>query len=160
MPTIRVAFAIACVLTVAVWRSQAFLFSRPADASAPRFGGLESHAARVEIFETGPSPTEAEKPSLLDARAFDGPANATAPRGGFDNESNSNASAAVFSRSLSFHVCNGFANQRLSIVYAAIIAKETRRSLCLPRLLLDGTQDDTSKETISLNSNVTNFGSF
>ena len=30
----------------------------------------------------------------------------------------------------------------------------------MPRLLLDGTQDDTSKETNSLNSNVTDFGSF
>jgi len=64
------------------------------------------------------------------------------------------------SRFLSFQVCNGFANQRLSIIYAAIIAKETNRSLHLPRLLLDGTQEDTSKETNSLNSKSTHFGTF
>jgi len=61
---------------------------------------------------------------------------------------------------LSFQVCNGFANQRLSIIYAAIIAKETGRSLYLPRLLLDGTQHDTSKATTLLNSDAIEFGTF
>jgi hypothetical protein len=40
--------------------------------------------------------------------------------------------ASLPRRFLSFQVCNGFANQRLSIMYAAIIAKETGRSLNLP----------------------------
>ena len=63
-------------------------------------------------------------------------------------------------RSLSFQVCNGFANQRLSIVYAAIIAKETGRSLRLPRLLLDGTQHDTLQTSTLLNSKATRFSNF
>ena len=51
-------------------------------------------------------------------------------------------------------------NQRLSIIYAAIIAKETRRSLCLPRLLLDGTQVDTSKEANLINYDASDFSTF
>ena len=68
--------------------------------------------------------------------------------------------AAVAPFSLSFQVCNGFANQRLSIIYAAIIAKETRRSLYLPRLLLDGTQVDTSKEANLINYDASDFSTF
>ena len=45
-------------------------------------------------------------------------------------------------------------------MYAAIIAKETGRSLNLPMLLLDGTQHDTSQRTTSLNSKTTRFGTF
>ena len=68
---------------------------------------------------------------------------------------------AVFPRRLlSFQVCNGFTNQRLSIIYAAIIAKEMGRSLYLPRLLLEGTQHDTSKATTLINSEATDFGTF
>lgn len=63
--------------------------------------------------------------------------------------------AALPRRFLSFQVCNGFDNQRLSI-----IAKETGRSLYLPMLLLDGTQHDTSQTTTSLNSKATRFSTF
>ena len=63
-------------------------------------------------------------------------------------------------RFLSFQACNGFANQRLSIIYAVIIAKETGRSLYLPRLLLDGTQHDTSQAVTLLNSKATRFSTF
>lgn len=41
---------------------------------------------------------------------------------------------------LQFEVCNGFANQRLSIVYGIIAAKRLNRTAVLPTLLLDGTQ--------------------
>jgi len=158
MPTIRVAFAIACVLTVGVWRSQAFLFSRPADASAPRFGGFESHATRVDMFESGTSSTDTATPSFSDERAFGGTAaDLNSSRNSFDDESNA---PTISSLSLSFHVCNGFANQRLSIIYAAIVAKETGRSLYLPRLLLDGTQHDTSKAATLRNSEATEFRTF
>jgi len=43
-------------------------------------------------------------------------------------------------RTLRFIVCNGFGNQRLAILYAAILAKETNRALVLPQLIGDGTQ--------------------
>ena len=75
MASLRVAFAIACVLTVAVWRSQAFLLSRPAGATGAKFGGFESHAARVVTLKSGPPPPpQAEIPTLIEAGAFDGPA--------------------------------------------------------------------------------------
>ncbi|KAI8467661.1 MAG: hypothetical protein J3K34DRAFT_523549 [Monoraphidium minutum] len=41
---------------------------------------------------------------------------------------------------LHFEVCNGFANQRLSIMYGLVIAKALGRAAVLPALLLDGTQ--------------------
>jgi len=130
--TIQVAFAIACVLTVAVWRSQAFLLSRPADTSGARFGDFKSHATRVVTLK-GVRPPRAEKPNpSAAAHLHETAAVATSFRGSFDVDANA---AAVVPFSLSFQVCNGFANQRLSIVYAAIIAKETGRSLCLPKLL-------------------------
>jgi len=43
-------------------------------------------------------------------------------------------------RTLRFIVCNGFGNQRLAILYAAILAKETNRALVLPQLIGEGTQ--------------------
>lgn len=43
-------------------------------------------------------------------------------------------------RTLHFDVCNGFANQRLAIVYGAITAKRLGRTAVLPTLILDGTQ--------------------
>lgn len=45
-------------------------------------------------------------------------------------------------RTLRFRVCNGFANQRLAILYAALIAKKTSRTLVLPALVGLGTQLD------------------
>ncbi|GBF98874.1 hypothetical protein Rsub_11478 [Raphidocelis subcapitata] len=43
-------------------------------------------------------------------------------------------------RTLSFEVCNGFANQRLALIYGLVIAKQLGRAAELPALLLDGTQ--------------------
>lgn len=43
-------------------------------------------------------------------------------------------------RTLRFKVCNGFANQRLSILYGALIAKKTDRALVLPMMVSVGTQ--------------------
>jgi GDP-fucose protein O-fucosyltransferase len=41
---------------------------------------------------------------------------------------------------LEFDVCNGFSNQKLSIVYAAALARRHGRHLVLPSLVRDGTQ--------------------
>jgi len=158
MASLRVAFAIACVLTVAVWRSQAFLLSRPAGATGAKFGGFESHAARVVTLKSGPPPPQAEKPTLIEAAAFDGPAAKAIASPGNSDAGFEVAAVAPFS--LSFHVCKGFANQRLSIIYAAILAKETGRSLYLPKLLLDGTQHNTTKEASLINSDATEFSKF
>jgi hypothetical protein len=47
---------------------------------------------------------------------------------------------AAGSKTLRFAVCNGFANQRLSIVYGILIAAKTRRVPVLPSLIADGRQ--------------------
>lgn len=44
------------------------------------------------------------------------------------------------SQTVSFEVCNGFANQRLSLVYGLVIAKKLGRAAVLPTMILDGTQ--------------------
>ncbi|BDA51623.1 hypothetical protein COCOBI_19-1790 [Coccomyxa sp. Obi] len=44
------------------------------------------------------------------------------------------------SSTLQFSTCNGFANQRLAIVYAVVMAKASHRSLVVPSLLLNGAQ--------------------
>ena len=62
--------------------------------------------------------------------------------------------------SLSFAVCNGFTNQRLSILYGMIIAKETGRSLVLPRLILNGVQYNTSATLYATAENSVKFGHF
>jgi len=46
---------------------------------------------------------------------------------------------------LAVQVCNGFGNQRLAIVYAALLAKDTSRSLVLPQLIGSGTQHSFSE---------------
>jgi hypothetical protein len=46
----------------------------------------------------------------------------------------------VVNRTLRFQVCNGFANQRLSIVYGALLARRTGRALVLPHLIAAGSQ--------------------
>jgi hypothetical protein len=156
--TIRVAFALACVVTVAVWRAQALSLSRPAVASgAIRFGAFESHATSVVTLKSVRPPRAGKPYPSVAAQLHETAAVVTSLRGNSDADPNV---AAVAPFSLSFQVCNGFANQRLSIIYAAIIAKETRRSLCLPRLLLDGTQIDTSKEANLINSDTSHFGTF
>lgn len=43
-------------------------------------------------------------------------------------------------QTLRFEVCNGFANQRLSVVYGIMLAARLQRSPVLPRLLSDGLQ--------------------
>jgi len=43
-------------------------------------------------------------------------------------------------RTLHFDVCNGFANQRLALVYGLVAAKRLGRAAVLPNLILDGTQ--------------------
>jgi hypothetical protein len=54
---------------------------------------------------------------------------------------------------ISFNVCNGFTNQRLSIVYGMLIARETNRLVVLPSLIKNGMQysahiSDASTNTI------------
>lgn len=41
---------------------------------------------------------------------------------------------------LSFQVCNGFANQRVAVLSGIILAAQLNRTVILPRLLLNGTQ--------------------
>jgi hypothetical protein len=43
-------------------------------------------------------------------------------------------------QTISFDVCNGFANQRIAIVTAALLAKRAQRALILPSLGVDGEQ--------------------
>lgn len=50
------------------------------------------------------------------------------------------ADAQPAARTLRFQVCNGFANQRLGIVYGVLFAARTNRTPVLPDLLEDGTQ--------------------
>jgi hypothetical protein len=50
------------------------------------------------------------------------------------------AAAAAPGRTVSFQVCNGFANQRLALVYGLVVAKQLGRAAVLPTLILDGTQ--------------------
>eukprot|EP00798_Chlamydomonas_sp_ICE-L_P015288 gene15288-21372_t len=47
---------------------------------------------------------------------------------------------ATASRTLRFKVCNGYANQRLSLVYGVLLAIKTGRSPVLPFMVADGTQ--------------------
>ncbi|KAI8477207.1 MAG: hypothetical protein J3K34DRAFT_381683 [Monoraphidium minutum] len=50
------------------------------------------------------------------------------------------AAGAPPHQTLSFQVCNGFANQRLALIYGLVIAKQLGRAAVLPTLILDGTQ--------------------
>ncbi|KAL4447483.1 hypothetical protein ABPG75_004702 [Micractinium tetrahymenae] len=43
---------------------------------------------------------------------------------------------------LSFQVCNGFANQRAALISGIVLAAQLNRTVILPRLLLNGTQPD------------------
>lgn len=58
---------------------------------------------------------------------------------------------------LDIETCNGFVNQRLSILYGLVIAKKTRRAVYLPMLRLNGRQfvDESSAA-----SNVVPFSKF
>jgi hypothetical protein len=48
--------------------------------------------------------------------------------------------ALPLKKTLSFSVCNGFANQRLSLLYGVVIAKHLNRDIYLPNLIEDGIQ--------------------
>jgi hypothetical protein len=50
------------------------------------------------------------------------------------------AQAVPLQKTLSFSVCNGFANQRLSLLYGIVIAKHLERDIYLPDLIDDGIQ--------------------
>ncbi|GAB4815033.1 hypothetical protein N2152v2_002079 [Parachlorella kessleri] len=47
-------------------------------------------------------------------------------------------------RTLSFTVCNGFANQRLALLNGVIVGKELNRAVVLPQLIAAGRQEDPS----------------
>ena len=47
-------------------------------------------------------------------------------------------------RTLSFQTCNGFANQRISLVLGIVLAKELQRHVLLPGFILNGVQMDAS----------------
>lgn len=63
---------------------------------------------------------------------------------GAEGEQSSNtaltAAPIISSRTLQFKVCNGFTNQRLSLVYGILLAVKTGRSPVLPCLLSNGMQ--------------------
>ena len=44
------------------------------------------------------------------------------------------------SGTLDFKLCNGYANQLLSLFYGAVLALESNRQMVIPKALLDGTQ--------------------
>lgn len=67
--------------------------------------------------------------------------------------------AAEAKGTMSFKVCNGFANQRLSLLYGMILAKETKRTTFLPELIADGMQMEL-KDVMADDGNAVSFGSF
>lgn len=48
-------------------------------------------------------------------------------------------------KTLSFEVCGGFADQRLSLIYGMIIAKRLARAVVLPSLIVDGVTKDSGR---------------
>lgn len=48
-------------------------------------------------------------------------------------------------QTLRFKVCNGFANQRLAVVYGMLVAAKTGRSPVVPVLIGEGTQNTTQE---------------
>jgi hypothetical protein len=149
----RVVLAVACILAI-IWPSKASLATQRARLTGVRGKRVQTERKSVEKFLS-----EKKTSTKSSASAHAAAADATFPLGSSISESALPVNAQLF-RSLSFQVCNGFTNQRLSIVYAAIIAKETGRSLRLPRLLLDGTQHDTSRAATLINSDATEFRTF
>lgn len=61
-------------------------------------------------------------------------------------------------RTLRFQVCNGFGNQRLAVMYAAIIAKNTGRALVLPHLIREGTQRSFAENSGHGEDSLVHFG--
>ncbi len=60
---------------------------------------------------------------------------------------------SFYHRTLTFEVCNGMANQRLSVLYGIILAFELGRIPVLPRFLLSGVQW-TDDNTVSNKNNT------
>ncbi|GBF93895.1 hypothetical protein Rsub_06894 [Raphidocelis subcapitata] len=63
-------------------------------------------------------------------------------------------------RTLSFSVCNGFANQRLSLVFGLVIAKQLGRVVVLPQMLLNGMQTSDENREASDTPSSTPFEEF
>lgn len=51
---------------------------------------------------------------------------------------------------LSFQVCNGYTNQRLSTLYGFVLAKTLGRQPVLPRLIFDGVQGSVKRSKVQL----------
>lgn len=51
---------------------------------------------------------------------------------------------------LSFDVCNGYTNQRLSTLYGFVLAKTLGRQPVLPRLIFDGVQGSVKRSKVQL----------
>ena len=153
---LRLLLAILFIFLVALWCSR--VSKTVINAPSGRLGGRSKHETiAIEIARDADAIAGlTKKAAVLSYTARDFARAHTSFSVGAEDK----AVRTFTRRALSFRVCNGFANQRLSIVYAAIIAKETGRSLYLPRLLLDGTQNDTSKATTVINSEATDFGTF
>ena len=60
-------------------------------------------------------------------------------------------------QTLRFNVCNGFANQRLSVVYGVMLAVRLNRSVVMPELLTDGLQR-TNADKVADGTNSVPFG--
>eukprot|EP01026_Neomeris_dumetosa_P027887 TRINITY_DN22636_c0_g1_i1.p1 TRINITY_DN22636_c0_g1~~TRINITY_DN22636_c0_g1_i1.p1 ORF type:complete len:549 (+),score=41.53 TRINITY_DN22636_c0_g1_i1:37-1647(+) len=63
----------------------------------------------------------------------------------------------VYDDLITFKACNGFANQRISILYAVLIAMTLDKTLVLPRLPLDGTQEEDAVFVDGTNGNSERF---
>jgi hypothetical protein len=93
--------------------------------------GAKPAGAASELFPPGSDGDRGVGAGAAGAGALGGAGAAAAGAG---------AAPAAPPRTLSFQVCNGFANQRLSLVYGLVIAKQLGRAAVLPALLTDGTQ--------------------
>lgn len=60
-------------------------------------------------------------------------------------------------RCLRFHVCNGFTNQRLALVYGFTLAAVTKRAVFLPVLISDGTQASDGAQVVANGNNALHF---
>lgn len=66
--------------------------------------------------------------------------------------SESSSAESVYKKTLTFEVCNGMANQRLSLLYGVILAYELGRASVVPNFLLSGVQW-TDKDTLASSNN-------
>ena len=63
-------------------------------------------------------------------------------------------------KTLRFQVCNGFANQRLSILYGMLLGIKLGRTVVLPTLVSEGTQHNTDFQVLAGPQNAAQFGDF